>query len=56
MYTVESKQPAAPGHTTKATVLKDYPQAFKGLGSISGVCSIHLKPDAIPVVHPLRKI
>ena len=53
-YAVESNQPQ--GHMTKASVLKDYPQAFKGLGSIPGESSIHLKPDVIPLVHPPRKI
>ena len=41
---------------TKTSVLKDYTQAFMGLGSIPGECKIHLKPDAIPVVYPPRKI
>ena len=36
--------------------MKEFPQAFKGLGSIPGECSIHLKPDAVPVVHPPRRI
>ena len=55
-YAVDSKQLVADGHMTKSSVLKDYPQLFKGLGSIPGECSIHLKPDAIPVVHPPHKI
>ena len=44
-YAVESNQPQ--GHMTKASVLKDYPQAFKGLGSIPGECLIHLESDAL---------
>ena len=53
-YAVETKQPQ--DHMTKNSVLKDYTHAFKGLGSIPGECKIHLKSDAIPVVHPPRKI
>ena len=51
---VETKQPH--DHMTKKSVLKDYTHAFKGLNSIPGECKIHLKPDAIPIVHPPRKI
>lgn len=53
-YSVESTQ--LQGHMTKAKVLRDYSQAFKRLGSIPGECSINLKLDAIPVVHPPRRI
>ena len=55
-YAVDSKQPAAPGQMTKSSVLKDYAEAFNGLGAIPGKCSIHMKPDAVPVVHPPRRI
>lgn len=55
-YAVDSKQPAVPGGMTKSSVLKDYAEAFNGLGAIPGECSIHLKPDAVPVVHPPRRI
>ena len=53
---LRSHMPSKAINMTKASVLKDYLQAFKGLGSIPGECSIHLKPDAIPVVHLPRKI
>ena len=29
---------------------------FDGLGLIPGVCKIHLDPNAIPVVHPPRRV
>ena len=55
-YAVDSKQLVTHSHMTKSSVLKDYPQLFNSLGSIPDECSIHLKPDAIPVIHPPRKI
>lgn len=41
---------------TKNSVMQEIPQVFKGIGSVAGECSIQLKPDAIPVVHPPHKI
>lgn len=52
-YAVESK---LQGLMTKAKILRDYPQDCNSLGSIPSECSIHLKPDAIPVVHPPHRI
>ncbi|XP_053376974.1 uncharacterized protein K02A2.6-like [Mercenaria mercenaria] len=40
----------------KTAVLNEYSQVFKGIGSIPGQCSIYLKHDAKPVVHPPRRI
>ena len=45
-YAVETKQPQE--HITKTSVLKDYPEAFKCLGSIPGECTIHLNRDSNP--------
>lgn len=53
-YSVENHQ--SQSYMTKASVLKEYAQVFKGIGSIPGECSIHLILDAVPVVHPPRKI
>lgn len=40
---------------TKQTVLREFKDLFTGIGSMPGKCRIHLKPDAIPVIHPPRK-
>lgn len=53
-YSVESQRYG--DHMTKQSVTKQYPQLFKGIGSLSGVCRIHLQPGAKPIVHPPRKI
>ena len=34
-------------------MLKEYSDVFEGLGPFPGVHKIHLKPDAVPVIHPL---
>lgn len=53
-YSIENKP--AQSYMTKASVLNNFPQVFKGIGSIAGDVSIHIAPDAVPVVHPPRKI
>ena len=53
-YSAENHQ--SQSYMTEASVLKECAQVFKGIGSILGECSIHLIPDAVPVVHPPRKI
>jgi len=40
---------------TKQKILRDFPHVFNGIGVIPGPCKIHLKHDAITVIHPLRK-
>lgn len=37
-------------------VLKEFADVFKGIGLFPGECTIHLDPDATPVVHPPRRI
>ena len=37
-------------------MIKEYSDVFEGLGTFPGVHKIHLKPDAVPVVHPPRRI
>ena len=53
-YSVENNQ--SQSYMTPASVLKEYAQVFKGIGSIPGEYSIHLIPDEVSVVHPPRKI
>ena len=36
-------------------LIKAYPDRFEGIGKFPGTYHIHLKEDAIPVVHPPRK-
>lgn len=40
----------------KESVLSDYKDLFEGIGVIPGTCKLHLKPDAIPVVNPPRRV
>ena len=37
-------------------MLKEYSDVFEGLGTFRGVHKIHLKPDAVPVIHAPRRI
>ena len=41
---------------TKQTVMEKYGDVFQGIGKLPGVCDIKLKPNAVPVVHPPRKV
>lgn len=41
---------------TKDTVLSQYADTFEGIGLFPGECTIHVDPNAIPVVHPPRKV
>ena len=41
---------------SKASILCDYSDVFNGLGLFPGECTIHLDPDAVPVVHPPRRV
>ncbi|MEW8545660.1 MAG: hypothetical protein AB2693_19230, partial [Candidatus Thiodiazotropha sp.] len=43
-------------HLTKEAVLKQYSEAFKGIGLFPGECKIHLDPFITPVVNPPRRI
>ncbi|XP_045182664.2 uncharacterized protein K02A2.6-like [Mercenaria mercenaria] len=40
----------------KEDVLSRYPDIFQGIGQLPGECEIHLKQDAIPVIHPPRRV
>ena len=40
----------------KPTILTDYADVFDGLGLIPGECKLHLDPNAVPVVHPPRRV
>ena len=40
----------------KASILSGYSDVFDDLGLITGECKIHLDPNAIPVVHPPRRV
>ena len=41
---------------TKADIVNDYPDVFKGLGSIDGTYHIELDETVEPVIHPPRKV
>jgi hypothetical protein len=38
------------------SILKDYADVFDGIGLFPGECTIHLQPNATPVVYPPRRI
>lgn len=38
------------------SVMEEYADVFDGIGLFPGECTIHLKPDATPVVYPPRRI
>lgn len=40
----------------KPSVLKQYSPVFKGIGLFPGECKIQLDPNAVPVVHPPRRV
>ena len=52
--TLSIEQPSQP--LTKERVLKEYEEVFKGFGGLEGEVSIHIKEDAIPKVHPPRRV
>ena len=41
---------------TQSNVLSEYSDMFEGLGTFPGTHKIQLKPDAVPVIHPRRRI
>lgn len=41
---------------TKDNILSKYQDIFEGIGCLPGECEIHLRSDAIPVVHPPRRV
>ena len=41
---------------TKAKVLSEYKDVFQGIGNLPGECKIHIEPDAVPVIHPPRRV
>ena len=41
---------------TRDSVIREYSQLFTGLGELEGEVTLHLKPDATPVVHPARRV
>ncbi len=43
-------------HLDKQTVLSEYTDVFKGIGTFSGKCTIQIDPSAKPVVHPPRRV
>ena len=40
---------------SREDLIKAYPDCFEGIGKFPGTYHIHLKEDAIPVVHPPKK-
>lgn len=40
----------------RMSIMDEYADVFKGIGLFPGECSIHLKPEATPVVCPPRRI
>ena len=45
-----------PAPLTKDSVLKEYQQVFTGLGELEGEVKLHLKEQAVPVIHPVRRV
>ena len=43
-------------HLTKDSVLREYSDLFKGIGTIPGKCHLHLKDNVTPTVNPPRRI
>ncbi len=54
-YSVEPKHPDDKP-LDKKTVLSEYNDVFKGIGTFSGQCTIQIDPSAKPVVHPTRRV
>ena len=52
---LKSLDPDRPG-LTKQSVLKQFTKVFDGVGLFPGECSIHVDPNATPVIHPPRKV
>ena len=53
VYNVQSS------HTSQETsqdIMSEFKDVFTGIGLFPGECTIHLKPEAEPVVHPPRKV
>ena len=53
VYNVQSS------HTSQETsqdIMSEFKDVFTGIGLFAGECTIHLKPEAEPVVHPPRKV
>ncbi|RXN11580.1 Retrovirus-related Pol poly from transposon [Labeo rohita] len=38
------------------SIMEEYPDVSDGIGLFPGECTIHLKPDATPVVYPPRRV
>ena len=43
-------------HLTKDSVLREYSDLFKGIGTFPGKCHLHLKDNVTPTVNPPRRI
>lgn len=61
VYTVAPDQsgPIPSGYNTLMTssdITSEFKDVFYGIGLFPGECDIHLKPDAVPVVYPPRKV
>jgi len=41
---------------TKDTIMHTYADVFEGIGRLPGECEIRIKDNAIPIVHPPRKV
>jgi hypothetical protein len=55
-YSVESSKLASSPVLDKGQVMKEYGDLFKGIGVIPGVSQLHLKPNAVPVINPPRRV
>lgn len=42
--------------TAEMPVMEEFADVFKGIGLFPGECTIHVEPDAVPVVHPPRRV
>ena len=51
ILSIDSSTPMA-----RDSVIREYSQLFSGLGELEGEVTLQLKPDATPVVHPVRRV
>ena len=42
--------------TQEVSVMEEFADVFKGIGLFPGECTIHIDPNAVPVIHPPRRV
>lgn len=43
-------------NTPDMSVMEEFSDVFKGIGLFPGECTIHIEPNAAPVIHPPRRV